>query len=170
MLSSEDESLNADENIDPSEVADLAQDMRMHDENIIPDKKQYEDENLNENHRYYSNQEDSEDNPDICGEIDEINPNGDMIDGASELISEDENQNDEPMDKEVDDANESIPDDTEVPNESGEEAPLVKNPDEDSRPSRDRRAPNCYNPDTSLSYAQKIANHNIVCQHVERNC
>ena len=74
------------------------------------------------------------------------------------------------MNKDVGDINEIIPDDTENPNESGEEASLVKNPNEDSRPSQDRRAPDCYNPDTGLSYAQKIANHNIVCQHVERNC
>ena len=46
----------------------------------------------------------------------------------------------------------------------------LKNPDKDSRPSQDKRAPDCYNPDTGLSYAQKISNHNIVCQHVERNC
>ena len=75
---------------------------------------------------------------------------------------------------------ENVPDDAENSNESGEEATLVENSDEkaslvesfdeDSRPSQDRRAPDCYNPDTGLSYAQKAANHNIICQYVSKNC
>ena len=60
LLSNDNESLDVDENVAPLEVADLVKDMRMNDEAIIPDDMQHDDENLDGNHEFYSDQDNSE--------------------------------------------------------------------------------------------------------------
>ena len=138
LLSGEDEPLVADEEIDPSEVADLVQDMQIHNELPNPEENQDEDENQDENNGYYSDQENSEGNPEVCDGMNKVDPNEDVLDAAPELISEDENSNDNPIDESINENVESIPKDVENHEDNDEGASVNENPDGDSRPSRSR--------------------------------
>ena len=50
-----------------------------------------------------------------------------------------------------------------------EEPDLVTEPDEEFRPQRNSNPPEHYNPVSGRSYAQVVANHNVVTQVVERD-
>ena len=88
LLNGDDEPLEVDEDVDPTEVADLIQDMQSHHDVPEPDQNPIEDENINEVDGYNSGQENSEGDPEVCDNIIEADPNENVIDPVPELIPE----------------------------------------------------------------------------------
>ena len=95
-----------------------------------------------------------------------------LLDDARDVVNNPVQEPDEPMNANVDDENqpadenidENIQCDPEEPDEASLGVPpsLISEPE--GRPTRERAAPERYNPETGTSYYQKVACHNIICQ------